>query len=174
NQYADITKTTPEKSLLRPLHKSGGRNNKGIIAVRHVGGGHKRRYRVIDFKRNRLDVAATVIGIEYDPNRSGNIDLVQYPDGEKRYIIAPVGLTDGMKVISGSGPVDPDVGNSMKIKDIPAGLTLHNVEMIPGHGGQLARSAGAAIRLMNKEGGWATLVMPSGEIRQVKIGRAHV
>jgi large subunit ribosomal protein L2 len=169
NMYADVTKTTPEKSLLRPLPKTGGRNNKGIIAVRHVGGGHKRRYRVIDFKRNRFDEPATVIGVEYDPNRSCNIALVQYPDGEKRYIIAPIGLTDGMTVISGSGAVDPNVGNAMKIKDIPAGLTLHNVEMIPGHGGQLGRSAGTQIRLMNKEGAWATLVLPSGEIRQVSV-----
>ncbi|MHC4995097.1 MAG: 50S ribosomal protein L2, partial [Planctomycetota bacterium] len=119
NLYSEVTKKRPEKSLLRPLNKKGGRNHKGIITVRHRGGGHKRRYRVIDFKRNRLDDVATVIGIEYDPNRSCNIALVQYEDGEKRYILAPIGLTDGMEVVSGSGKVEPSVGNAMRLKDIP-------------------------------------------------------
>jgi len=135
----------------------------------HIGGGHKRRYRVVDFRRGKLDIAATVIGIAYDPNRSCHIALLEYEDGEKRYIIAPVGLTDGMRVISGSAAVEPAVGNSMKIKHIPAGLTLHNVEMTAGKGGQLGRSAGSGLRLTNKEGKWATLVLPSGEIRQVSV-----
>ncbi|MBI1367214.1 MAG: 50S ribosomal protein L2 [Planctomycetes bacterium] len=169
NMFTDVTKKTPEKTLLKPLVKTGGRNHKGVITVRHRGGGHKRRYRVIDFKRNRFDEPATVIGIEYDPNRSANIALLQYADGTKAYILAPVGLTDGMTVVSGSGPVEPDVGNAMRIKDIPSGLSLHNIEMTPGKGGQLCRSAGSSARLMNKEGKWATLVLPSGEIRQVSL-----
>lgn len=169
NTYEELTKKTPEKSLLRPLNKKGGRNHKGIITVRHRGGGHKRRYRLIDFKRNRFDDVATVIGIEYDPNRSCNIALVQYEDGEKRYILAPVGLTDGMEVVSGSEKIEPNVGNAMKLKDIPAGINVHNVELVPGRGGQMARSAGTVVRLMNKEGKWATLVLPSGEIRQVSL-----
>jgi len=169
NLYSEVTKNKPEKSLLRPLKKKGGRNHTGIITVRHRGGGHKRRYRVIDFRRGKLDIEATVIGIEYDPNRSCNIALLEYADGEKRYILAPIGLTDGMKVISGSKAVEPSVGNSMKIRDIPPGLNIHNVELVPGRGGQLCRAAGTVARLMNKEGKWATLVLPSGEIRQVSV-----
>lgn len=169
NLHTAVTKKTPEKSLLKPLKKSGGRNHKGIITVQHRGGGHKRRYRVIDFKRNKLDIEATVIGIEYDPNRSCHIALLEYADAEKRYIIAPIGLTDGMKVISGSEAVEPNVGNAMRLRNIPAGLNLHNVELIAGKGGQLARSAGTTARLMNKEGKWATIVLPSGEIRQVSL-----
>ncbi len=169
NLYSEVTKKKPEKSLLRPIKKTGGRNHRGVITCQHRGGGHKRRYRVIDFKRNRLDDPAKVIGIEYDPNRSCNIALVEYGDGERRYILAPVGLTDGMEVVSGTGQVEPSVGNCMKLKDIPAGLTVHNVELTAGRGGQLGRSAGASIRLMNKEGKWATLVLPSGEIRQVSL-----
>ncbi|MDX1564861.1 MAG: 50S ribosomal protein L2, partial [Phycisphaeraceae bacterium] len=126
NLYSEVTKTKPEKSLLRPIKKTGGRNHKGVITVQHRGGGHKRRYRVIDFKRARLDEPATVVGIEYDPNRSANIALIEYGDGKRNYILAPVGLTDGMTVTSGSGRVEPTVGNAMKIRDIPAGLNLHN------------------------------------------------
>jgi len=169
NLYSEVTKTKPEKSLLKPIKKTGGRNHTGKITVQHRGGGHKRRYRVVDFRRGKLDMPASVVGIEYDPNRSANIALVQYEDGEKRYILAPVGLTDGMQIVSGSAAVEPAVGNSMKIKHIPSGLTLHNVEMTPGRGGQIGRSAGTGIRLTNKEGKWATLVMPSGEIRQVSV-----
>ncbi|MDH3582795.1 MAG: 50S ribosomal protein L2 [Phycisphaerae bacterium] len=169
NLYSEVTKTTPEKSLLRPIKKTGGRNHKGIITVRHRGGGHKRRYRQIDFKRNRLDDPATVVGIEYDPNRTCNIALIEYADKERRYILAPVGLTDGMEVVSGTGRTEPSVGNCMKLADIPSGLNVHNVELTAGKGGQLGRSAGANIRLMNKEGKWATLVLPSGEIRQVSL-----
>ena len=169
NLYSEVTKKRPEKSLLRPLPKTGGRNNKGIITQRHIGGGHKRRYRVIDFRRTRLDEPAKVMGIEYDPNRSANIALIQYENGDKAYILAPVGLTDGMTVISGSGQVEPSAGNAMKLKDIPAGLDVHNVELIPGRGGQMCRSAGSSARLSNKEGRWATIVLPSGEIRQVSI-----
>jgi large subunit ribosomal protein L2 len=169
NVHAEVTKFKPEKSLLRPLSKTGGRNHTGVITQRHIGGGHKRRYRVIDFKRSRLDIPATVVGIEYDPNRSSHIALVQFPDGEKRYMLSPAGLKVGQTVISGSGPVEPKTGNAMKIRDIPVGLDLHNIELTPGHGGQLCRSAGTVARLMNREGKWATLVLPSGEIRQVSV-----
>lgn len=169
NLHSEVTKKAPEKRLLRPLKKSAGRNNKGVITVQRRGGGHKRRYRMIDFKRGRLDQPATVVGIEYDPNRSANIALLEYPDGERRYILAPVGLTDGMKVVSASGPAEPEVGNAMRLRDIPAGMTVHNIELIPSHGGQLCRSAGTGARLMNKEGKWATLMLPSGEIRQVSL-----
>ena len=169
NLYSEVTKTSPEKTLLEPLKKTGGRNHTGKITVQHRGGGHKRRYRRIDFKRNKLDVAAKVVGVEYDPNRSCDIALLEYADGEKRYVIAPVGLTDGMTVISSTSNAEPTVGNCMPIRYIPAGLTIHNVEMTPGKGGQLGRSAGSAIRLSNKEGGWATLILPSGEMRQVSV-----
>ncbi|MBI1372877.1 MAG: 50S ribosomal protein L2 [Phycisphaera sp.] len=169
NLYSEVTKKTPEKTLLKKLTKTGGRNHKGVITVRHRGGGHKRRYRVIDFKRNKLDVPAKVIGIEYDPNRTCNIALLEYADGERRYIIAPIGLTDGMEVISGANAVEPTVGNSMRIRNIPPGLTLHNVELEPGKGGQMGRAAGVGVRLLNKEGKWATLILPSGEIRQVSL-----
>lgn len=169
NLNSEVTKLQPEKSLLRKLTKTGGRNHSGKITCQHRGGGHKRRYRVIDFRRGKLDMTATVVGIEYDPNRTCHIALLEYQDGEKRYIIAPVGLTDGTKIISGSGPTEPSVGNNMKLRYIPAGLTVHNVEMTPGKGGQLGRSAGSALRLTNKEGKWATLVLPSGEIRQVSL-----
>ncbi len=170
NANAEVTKHKPEKTLLRPLAKTGGRNHTGKITQRHIGGGHKRRYRLIDFKRTgKLDTPATVVGIEYDPNRTCHIALIQYPDGEKAYILAPVGLTDGMRVIAGSERAEPDVGNSMKLKYVPAGLNVHNIEMQPNRGGQICRSAGSYARLTNKEGKWATLVMPSGEIRQVSL-----
>ncbi|MEX0741631.1 MAG: 50S ribosomal protein L2, partial [Phycisphaeraceae bacterium] len=169
NLRSEVTKQKPEKSLLRPIKKTGGRNHTGKITVQHRGGGHKRRYRLIDFQRSRLDDVATVIGIEYDPNRSCNIALVEYEDRERRYILAPIGLTDGGKIVSGSGKVEPTVGNAMKIKNIPAGINIHNVELVPGKGGQICRSAGTTARLMNKEGRWATIVLPSGEIRQVSV-----
>lgn len=169
NLNAEVTKHTPEKSLMRKLTKTGGRNHTGKITQQHIGGGHKRRYRVIDFRRGKLDMPAKVIGIEYDPNRTCHIALLEYEDGEKRYILSPVGLADGMTVISGSKAVEPSAGNSMPLRFIPSGLTVHCVEMTPGRGGQLGRSAGAALRLTNKEGKWATLVLPSGEIRQVSL-----
>lgn len=169
NLFEEITKTTPEKTLLKPMMKSGGRNHHGVITSQRRGGGHKRRYRVIDFKRDKRDVSATVMGIEYDPNRSSNIALLEYADGEKRYILAPIGLTDGGTVVSSSGASAPEVGNSMPLRFVPAGLNVHNVELVPGRGGQMCRSAGTYARLTNKEGRWATLVFPSGESRQVSL-----
>jgi large subunit ribosomal protein L2 len=169
NLYSEVTKTSPEKSLLRHQTKSGGRNHHGKLTARNIGGGVKQRYRVIDFKRNRFDEPAKVVGIEYDPNRSSNIALVEYPDGERRYIVACIGLKDGQTIVSSSKPVDPQPGVSMKLAHIPAGLDVHNIELVAGKGGQLCRSAGSYARLTNKDGQWATLVFPSGEIRQVSI-----
>jgi large subunit ribosomal protein L2 len=169
NLHSEVTKHQPEKSLLQPLKKTGGRNHHGVITQRHIGGGHKRRYRVIDFRRPRHDDRAKVIGIEYDPNRTCNIALLEYADGERSYILAPLGLTDGTTVVSGSAQVEPTVGNATKLRYIPAGLNVHNVELRPGAGGQMCRSAGTYARLSNKEGRWATLVLPSGEIRQVSL-----
>lgn len=169
NIHAEVTKKSPEKSLLSPLTKSGGRNVQGKITILGQGGGHKRRYRKIDFKRNKDDVTATVVGIEYDPNRSSHIALVKYPDGELRYIIAPKGVTAGSTVVSSSNAVDPKPGNCMPLKFIPTGLAIHCIEMRPGSGGLLCRAAGMSGRLTNKEGRWATFVLPSGEIRQVSI-----
>ncbi len=169
NLHIEVTKKQPEKSLLRPLKKSGGRNNQGKVTVRGRGGGHKRRYRVIDFKRCKDDVTATVIGIEYDPNRSCHIALLEYEDGTRRYILAPRGLKDGATVASSKEHIEPNVGNCMPLKHIPTGLTVHNIEFEPGKGGKLCRSAGNGARLTNREGRWATLVLPSGEIRQVSI-----
>ncbi len=170
NLYADVTKFEPEKALLEPKIRCSGRNNQGVMTVRSRGGGAKRAYRVIDFKRNKHDMAAKVIGIEYDPNRSCNIALLEYADKERRYIIAPTGLTDGATVVSSNAKaVEPSVGNTMPLANIPAGLEVHNIEIVPGKGGQLCRSAGSYARLTNKEGDWATLVFPSGEIRQVSL-----
>jgi len=169
NEYSEVTKFSPEKTLLSPKQKTGGRNHHGVITCRHIGGGAKQRYRQIDFRRNRLDAPAKVVGIEYDPNRSCNIALVQFADGEKRYIIAPVGLTDGMTVVSTLKSAEPSAGNAMPLKSIPAGLEVHNVELVPGQGGRLCRSAGTYARLTNKEGEYATLVFPSGEIRQIPV-----
>ena len=164
--YAEITCTKPEKSLLRPLSKTGGRNNRGRITVRFRGGGNKRRYRLIDFKRNKDGVPAKVFSVEYDPNRSSNIALLHYADGDKRYILAPSGLRPGMEVLSGRN-VEPTVGNAMPVSDIPLGMEVHNVELKPGRGGQMVRSAGMSARVMAKEGRYATVLLPSGEMRRV-------
>lgn len=166
--FEEITKVTPEKTLTEPLKRSGGRNNQGRMTVRHRGGGHKRLYRVIDFKRNKDDVPAKVASIEYDPNRSANIALLHYLDGEKRYILAPQGLKVGNTVVSGSGS-DIVVGNALPLVNIPVGTIVHNVELRPGAGGKIVRSAGASAQLMAKEGKYATLRMPSGEMRMVLI-----
>ncbi|MEY3143966.1 MAG: ribosomal protein [Planctomycetota bacterium] len=169
NLHAEVTKKSPEKSLLAPLVRNSGRNVQGKITILGRGGGHKRRYRKIDFRRNKDGVAALVVGIEYDPNRSAHIALLKYADGEMRYIIAPKGLKAGETLISSPDPIDPKVGNSMPIKHIPTGLALHNIEMEAGAGGRLCRGAGMYARLTNKEGRWATIVLPSGEIRQVSM-----
>lgn len=168
SDFAEITSTTPEKSLLEPLHKTGGRNNMGRITVRHRGGGHKRRYRVIDFKRNKDGVPAKVATIEYDPNRSARIALLHYLDGEKRYILAPKGLEVGQMIESGP-EADIRPGNALKLADIPVGTVVHAVEMQPGKGAALARSAGTSIQLMAKEGKYAILRMPSSEMRRVLL-----
>jgi len=162
----EITRDKPERSLTRGISKSGGRNSKGRIAIRFRGGGHKRRYREIDFKRNKYDVVATVASVEYDPNRTSNIALLEYEDGEKRYILQPVGLKVGMK-ITASDDADILVGNSLPLKNIPPGTVVHNVELRPGKGGQMGRAAGAEIRLVSRDGGYALLKLPSGEIRRV-------
>ena len=164
----EITTSTPEKSLTVTIKKNAGRNNQGKITVRHQGGGAKRKYRIIDFKRNKLNVPGTVIGIEYDPNRTANIALICYADGEKSYILAPAGLTDGMKVMSGA-QAEVRVGNCLPLENIPVGTQIHNIELLPGKGGQLVRSAGLSAQLMAKEGKYATLRLPSGEMRMVPI-----
>ena len=169
NLHSEVTKKSPEKSLLAPLVRGSGRNVQGKITILGRGGGHKRRYRKMDFRRNKDDMAATVVGIEYDPNRSAHIALLQYADGEKRYILAPKGLTAGDTVTSSANAVDPKVGNAMPIKHIPTGLALHNIEMEAGAGGRICRGAVMYARLTNKEGRWATIVLPSGEIRQVSM-----
>lgn len=168
SDFAEITKKEPEKSLLAPLKKKAGRNNYGRITTRHVGGGHKRRYRIIDFKRNKYGVPGRVDAIEYDPNRSARIALIVYADGEKRYIIAPNGLKVGDAVTSGP---DADIksGNALPIRRIPLGTVVHNIELTPGKGAQLARSAGTSAQLMAKEGSYAHLRLPSGEVRMVHL-----
>ena len=167
--FAEITKTTPEKSLVTSQSKNAGRNNQGKITVRHQGGGAKRKYRIIDFKRNSKDgIPAKVIGIEYDPNRTANIALICYADGEKAYILAPEGLTDGMQVMSGEN-AEAKVGNCLPLQNIPVGTQIHNIELHPGKGGQMVRSAGGSAQLMAKEGKFATLRLPSGEMRMVPI-----
>jgi len=166
--FEEITKKKPEKSLTEPLKQRAGRNNQGRITVRHRGGGHKRKYRVIDWRRNKTGVPASVVAIEYDPNRSARIALVQYGDGEKRYILAPAGLGVGATVASGKD-AEISAGNTLPLRDIPLGTQIHNVELHPGRGGQLARSAGTAIQLMAKEGEWVTLRLPSGETRRVHM-----
>ena len=169
SDFAEITRSTPEKSLVRPLHGRGGRNAHGRITTRHKGGGHKRAYRLIDFRRNDKDgIPAKVAHIEYDPNRTANIALLHYADGEKRYIIAPKGLVQGSPVESGAG-ADIKPGNNLPLRNIPTGTTIHGVELRPGGGAKMARSAGASIQLLGKEGSYATLRMPSGEIRRVDV-----
>ena len=163
----EITKSKPERSLTRALRKTGGRNNLGRITSRRRGGGHKRRYRIIDFKRNKHDIIAKVLSIEYDPNRSPRIALLKYEDGEKRYILAPVGLKVGDKVLSSRSQISYVTGNAMPLGIIPEGILVHNIEMKEGKGGQMARSAGAYARIMAKESGMVTLKLPSGEMRMV-------
>src|SRR5919202_1335133 len=164
--FEEITKKKPEKSLLQPLRKRGGRNNQGRVTVRHRGGGHKRAYRVIDFKRNKHGISAKVAAIEYDPNRSARIALLTYSDGEKRYILAPMGLSVGDRVACGP---DADIrpGNSLPLQNIPVGTTIHNLEVNPGRGGQLVRSAGVSAQLLAREGDYAQIRMPSGEMRRI-------
>jgi large subunit ribosomal protein L2 len=164
--FSDITSSTPEKSLLRPMKQHAGRNNQGRLTVRHQGGGHKRAYRVIDFRRNKEGIPAVVTTIEYDPNRNVRICLLQYADGEKRYILAPLGIKVGDKLSSGPG-AEIKVGNALKLKSIPLGTMVHNVEMTAGKGGQLGRSAGAQIQVLAKEGLMVTLRLPSSEMRMV-------
>ena len=169
SDFAEITKKTPERSLLVSSKKTAGRNNQGKITVRHKGGGNRQKYRIIDFKRNDKDgIPATVIGIEYDPNRTANIALICYADGEKRYILAPQGLTDGMKIMNGPD-AEVRTGNCLPLEKVPVGSSIHNVELYPGKGGQMVRSAGAAAQLMAKEGRYATVKLPSGEMRMVPI-----
>ena len=167
--YSDITKSKPEKKLLAPYKKSSGRNNQGRITTRHKGGGHKRYYRIIDFKRDKNNVPAKVVAFEYDPNRNCRIALLNYSDGEKRYILAPNGLNINDTVISGDS-VEQKVGNALPLRNITIGEFVHNVELKPGAGGQLARTAGAQAQLLAKEGDFATLRLPSGEMRNVPIG----
>ena len=166
--FEEIDKVAPEKSLLRPLHSKAGRNNNGRITVRHRGGGTKRKYRVIDFKRSKDGMPATVLSIEYDPNRSANIALLQYEDGVKTYIIAPLNLKKGDTVVSGKG-ADIKPGNAMEIADIPVGTLIYNIELYPGKGGQMVRSAGVFAQLMAKENGYAQVRLPSGEVRLVRL-----
>lgn len=166
NTFAEVTTSKPEKSLLAPMKKTGGRNNQGRMTMRYRGGGHKRRYRIIDFRRNKDGMVAEVMSIEYDPNRTAFIALVQYTDGEKRYIIAPDKLMVGDKVVSGAGAT-PSVGNAMFLKDIPLGATIHAIEMVPGKGAAIARSAGTNATLMSREGKYAIIKLPSGEVRRI-------
>lgn len=166
HSFDEITKSTPERSLTQALRKHGGRNHSGHITVRHRGGGHKRRYRLIDFKRNKFDSVAEVIAIEYDPNRTARIALLEYADSERRYIVAPLGLKVGDRVGSGEN-AQLRIGDALEIRDIPVGTLIHNIEMLPGKGGQLARSAGASAQLLAKEGRYAQVRMPSGEVRLI-------
>ncbi len=167
--YSGLSKVAPEKSLLKPLAKNSGRNSYGRITVRHRGGGNRRKYRVIDFKRAKFDVKATVKTLEYDPNRSAHIALIEYTDGEKAYILAPVGLKVGDTVVAGPA-ADIKPGNALPLTNIPVGTVIHNIELYPGKGGQLARAAGNAAQLMAKEGAYALLRLPSGELRNVPVG----
>ena len=166
--FDEITTSTPEKSLLAPLKNSGGRNNSGKMSNRYMGGGHKAKYRIIDFKRDKKDVPAMVKTIEYDPNRTARIALLNYADGEKRYIVAPAGLEVGANVVSGSG-VAPEIGNSLPLREMPLGTIVHNIELMPGKGGAMARSAGTYAQLVAREDKYATLKLPSGEMRMVLV-----
>ena len=167
--YSELSKVAPERSLLVSLKKNSGRNSYGRITVRHRGGGQRRKYRIIDFKRDKFDIPATVASIEYDPNRSAFIALLQYEDGEKRYILQPAGLKVGDTVVAGAG-ADIKPGNALPLTNIPVGTVIHNVELYPGRGGQLARAAGNSAQLMAKEGAYALLRLPSGELRNVPVG----
>lgn len=166
SDFSEITTSKPEKSLLAPIKKSGGRNNQGRMTTRYRGGGHKRRYRIIDFKRDKFGVQGEVLTVEYDPNRSARIALVQYKDGEKRYIIAPEGIKVGQKISSGKG-VEPNVGNAMYLSEVPFGTMIHNIELHPGKGGALARSAGTYAQLAARDGKYAIVKLPSGETRMI-------
>lgn len=167
SDFAEITKTEPEKSLTRSVHRPKGRNNRGVITCRHRGGGHKRLYRVVDFHRNKHNIPAKVAAIEYDPNRNARIALLYYQDGEKRYIICPAGLTVGSTVIS--GPNSPfEVGNALPLGNMPLGTTVHNIELVPGRGGQIVRAAGTSAQIVAKEGNFVTLRLPSTEVRMVR------
>jgi large subunit ribosomal protein L2 len=166
NDFAEITTSTPERSLLLPMKRSGGRNNQGKMTMRYIGGGHKRKYRIIDFKRNKPTMLAEVLSVEYDPNRSAFISLLQYEDGEKRYIVAPEGIKVGQKLQSGSG-VTPDIGNAMPINEIPQGTEIHNIELKPGQGAKICRSAGSYATLKNVDGKYCVVKLPSGETRMV-------
>ena len=168
NAYAEVTTNVPEKSLLETKKSTGGRNSSGHLTMRYIGGGHKKKYRIVDFKRNKKDVEATVKSVEYDPNRTTFIALVEYTDGEKRYILAPQGIQVGMKIVSGDN-VAPEIGNALMLKNMPLGTMVHNIEMQPGQGGKIARSAGSSAQLTNKEDKYAVLKMPSGELRKVLI-----
>lgn len=168
NAYAEVTTNEPEKSLVETKKNTGGRNSSGHLTMRYIGGGHKKKYRKVDFRRNKKDVVATVKSIEYDPNRSSFIALVEYSDNEKRYIIAPQGLQVGAKIVSGLD-VAPEIGNCLPLKNMPLGTMVHNIEMQPGHGGKIARSAGSSAQLTNKEEKYAVLKMPSGELRKILI-----
>ena len=168
NAYAEVTTNVPEKSLVETKKRTGGRNTSGHLTMRYIGGGHKKKYRVIDFKRNKKTVEAEVKTVEYDPNRTSFIALVEYTDGEKRYIIAPQGLQVGMKIVSGDD-VAPEIGNALMLKNMPLGTMVHNIEMQPGQGAKIARSAGSSAQLTNKEDKYAVLKMPSGELRKVLI-----
>lgn len=168
SDFSELTRSEPEKSLLVPYKKSGGRNNQGRRSARYIGGGHKRRYRLIDFRRDKHGIPAKVAAIEYDPNRSARIALLHYVDGEKRYIIAPQGLSVGDTVVSGPG-VEPKVGNALPLREIPLGTFVHNIELLPGQGGKLVRAAGTSAQLVGKEEKYAVLKMPSGEIRRILI-----
>ncbi len=168
NAYAEVTTNVPEKSLLETRKNTGGRNSSGHLTMRYIGGGSKKKYRLIDFKRRKKNMEATVMSVEYDPNRTSFIALVQYTDGEKSYILAPQGLTVGMKVISGDD-VAPEIGNALMLKNMPLGTMVHNIELQPGQGGKMARSAGSSAQLTNKEDKYAVLKMPSGELRKILI-----
>ena len=165
----EITRQRPEKSLVKPLRKTGGRNSLGRVTCRHRGGGHKRLYRLLDFKRDKDGIQARVAGIEYDPNRSAHIALLHYADGEKRYVLAPLGLKVGDQVVSGEG-AEIRTGNALPLKEIPLGTAIHNIELSIGHGGQMVRSAGEHAQIMAKEGGYAQVKLPSGEVRMVSLG----
>ena len=167
-EYADVTSVTPEKALLRPLRKSGGRNGAGRLTARHRGGGHKRQYRLVDFKRDKFAVPAKVASIEYDPNRSARIALLHYADGEKRYIVGPLGLQVWEQLMSGPD-AEIKVGNALPLRTIPVGMTLHNLELKPGKGAQLARSAGSGVQYLAKEGDYGLVKLPSGELRRISL-----